>query len=68
MEFSQHFFEKYSNMNFHEYPSSGSRDVPCGQTDVYSEANSRFSQFCESTKKGTEITASKGRLNKKNDY
>jgi hypothetical protein len=20
-------------MNFHEYPSSGSRDVPCGRTD-----------------------------------
>jgi hypothetical protein len=27
-------FQKYSNIIFHENPSSGSRDVPCGQTDM----------------------------------
>jgi hypothetical protein len=30
LEFSQHIFEKYSNIKFHENPSSGSRVVPCG--------------------------------------
>jgi len=32
-EFSRHIFEKYSNIEFHENPLSGSRVVPCGQTD-----------------------------------
>jgi hypothetical protein len=41
------FFEKYSNTNFHENPSGGSRVVRCGQTDRHAAANSRFSQFCE---------------------
>jgi hypothetical protein len=27
-------FEKYSNIKFHENPSSGSRVVPCGKTDL----------------------------------
>jgi len=40
-------FEKYSNNIFHENPSSGSRVVPCGQTDRHDEANSRFSQYWE---------------------
>jgi len=26
-------FENYSNNEFHDNPSSGSRIVPCGQTD-----------------------------------
>jgi hypothetical protein len=43
-------FEKFSNIEFHENPSAGSRAVPCGQTDKHDEANSRFSQFCERTK------------------
>jgi hypothetical protein len=30
--FSRQIFEKYSNIRFHENPSSGSR-VPCGRTD-----------------------------------
>jgi len=47
LEFSQKFFEKYSNIKFQENPSSGSRVVPIGQTDEHDEANSRFSQFCE---------------------
>jgi hypothetical protein len=33
LEFSQHIFEKSSNIEFHENPSNGSRVVPCGQTD-----------------------------------
>ena len=42
LEFSRQIFEKYSNITFHENPSSGSRVVPCGQTDIHDEANSRF--------------------------
>jgi len=33
LEFSQQIFEKYSNINFHGNPSSGSQVVPCGQTN-----------------------------------
>jgi len=49
-EFSQHIFEKSSNIKFHKHPFSGNRVVPCRrtnrQTDKYDETNSRFSQFC----------------------
>jgi hypothetical protein len=31
--FSRQIFEKYSYTKFNENPSSGSRAVPCGQTD-----------------------------------
>jgi hypothetical protein len=44
-------FEKYSNLEFHENPSSGRWVVPCGWTDRHDKANSRFSQFCESAEK-----------------
>jgi hypothetical protein len=33
LEFSRQFFEKYSNFKLNENPSSGSRDVPCGETE-----------------------------------
>ena len=45
--FSRHILEKYSNIKFHENPSSGSLVFPREQTDRHDEANSRFSQFCE---------------------
>jgi len=51
LEFFRQIFEKYSNIRFHENPSSGSRVVPCGQTERHDEANGRFSQFCEAPKK-----------------
>ena len=44
--FSRQIFEKYSDIKYHENPSSGSRVVPCGQTDRHDEADSRSSQFC----------------------
>jgi hypothetical protein len=51
LEFYRQAFKKYSNIKFHENPASGSRVVPCGQTDIrtnrHGDANSRFSQFCE---------------------
>jgi len=34
LNFLHRFSKKCSNVNFHENPSSGSRVVPCGQTDV----------------------------------
>jgi hypothetical protein len=48
LEISRQIFEKFSNIQFLEYPSSGSR-----QTDRYDESNSRSSQFCEAPKKPT---------------
>jgi len=47
LEFTRQIFEKFSNIKFHENPSSGRRVVLCGQKDRNEEANSRFSQFCE---------------------
>ena len=44
------FFEKYSNIKFHENPSSGSRAVPCGRTDM-TKLIVAFLQFCERAKK-----------------
>jgi hypothetical protein len=46
-EFSLQILEKSSNIKFRENPFSGSRVVPCGQTDRHDEANSRFLKFCE---------------------
>ena len=34
LEFSLHIFENYSDNKFHENPSSGSRVVPYGRTDM----------------------------------
>ena len=47
LEFSRQTSEKYSNIKFHENPSSGNRVVPCGRTHRHDKANSHFSQFCE---------------------
>jgi len=47
IEFSRKIFDEDSNIEFHENPSSRSRDVPCGETDRYDEANSRITQFWE---------------------
>jgi len=53
LTFPDIFFEKYSNIKFHDNLATGSWVVPCGRagqrTDRYDEANSRFSQFWEST-------------------
>ena len=47
LEFYQQIFDKILNIKFHKNPFSGIRVVPCERTDGH-EANSRFSQFCES--------------------
>jgi hypothetical protein len=47
LNFLDSFSTKSSNIIFHKNPYSGSRTVPCAQTDKPDEANSRSSQFCE---------------------
>ena len=34
LEFSQHIFEKYTNIKLHQNSCSGSRIVPCGRTEM----------------------------------
>jgi len=45
--FSLQSFEKYSNIKFHENPSTGNSVVIRGRKDRHDEANSSFSKFCE---------------------
>ena len=52
MEISQEIFEKYS-VKFHANPSSGSRVVPCGRTDM-KKLTGAFRNFANAPKK-TEI-------------
>jgi hypothetical protein len=49
LHFLRQIFEKYSNIKFHENPSSGPSCFM--RTDEHYEASSRFSQFCERSKK-----------------
>jgi hypothetical protein len=55
LKFLDKVFKKYSDIKFCENRFSGSRAVPCGRMDGqmgrHDEANSRFSQFCESVSK-----------------
>jgi hypothetical protein len=48
LKFLGHIFEKHSNINFHEInPVEAELFHEDGQTDKHEEANSRFSQICE---------------------
>jgi hypothetical protein len=38
-------FQKYSNIEFHENPSSGSRVVPCGRTEGYADVTKLLFAF-----------------------
>ena len=51
LEFFEQIFEKYSNIEFHENQSSGSRVFPCKRAERHDEAKICFSQFCEPTNK-----------------
>jgi hypothetical protein len=53
LESYRQILEKYSDLKSHQNPSSGSRVVPCGQTDRRDEANTRFSKFYERAQKLT---------------
>jgi hypothetical protein len=48
-EFFKRFFEKYSNGQFHQNPSSGSRVVPCGRTDGRTYMTELIIAFCNFT-------------------
>ena len=54
-EFSRQFFVKCSNNKFHENLSSGSRAVPCGQTDM-TKLIVAFRNFLNASKKATVST------------
>jgi len=45
LESSEQIFEKYSNVNFHENPSSGNRVVPCGQMDGRTDMTKLIAAF-----------------------
>jgi len=53
LEFSHQIFKKYSNIKFHEYPSSRSQVVPCRQTEVTKLLLFTILQTCLSANKET---------------
>jgi hypothetical protein len=52
LEFSQQIFEKSPNIKFNQNPSSGSRVVPCGQTDM-TKLNVAIRNFVNVPKNGS---------------
>jgi hypothetical protein len=46
LAFSRHIFEKFSNIKFHENPSSRSRVVPCGHTEGPTDTTKLTVAFC----------------------
>jgi len=56
-EFSRQIFAKYRDIKFHDNPSNGSRDSPCGRTDGqrHDEANRRFSKILRTSLKAQAI-------------
>jgi hypothetical protein len=50
LEFSRHMFEKYSNIKFHENPSSGSQVVACRRLDRWTHMTKVTVAFCNSVK------------------
>jgi len=58
--FSTNSRKKYSNIKFHENPSSGSRAVPCGQTDgKMRKLTVAFRNFANAPKSGSNDAASR---------
>jgi len=49
LEFSRQILDKFSNIKFYENPSSGSRVVPCGRTDM-SKLTVAFRNFVRAPK------------------
>jgi hypothetical protein len=56
LDYTGQIFEKHSSSKFHEKPSSGSRVVPCGQTDGHDEATSLFFAILRTRLKGSCLT------------
>jgi hypothetical protein len=55
LEFSRQIFEKVSNTTFHQNPSSGSRVVPCGRTDM--KLTVAFYNFVNASKNITTLVS-----------
>jgi hypothetical protein len=58
LEFSRQIFEKYSKVNFHKNASSGSRVVPCEETDRLIDVMkliNAFRHFANAPKKAEEL-------------
>jgi len=55
LEFSCNIFKKYSNIKFHESPSSERQVVPCRWTDRHDQANSHFLKFVNMHKEGLKL-------------
>jgi hypothetical protein len=53
-EISQHIFEKYWNIKFHEYMSSESRVVSCEQQTDMTKLRVAFRNFANAPKKSTQ--------------
>jgi hypothetical protein len=63
LEFSRHIFEKSSNIQFHENPSSGIRVVPCGPKDRRTDMTKLivvFRNFANAPKTGACTYVSRG--------
>ena len=66
LEFSRHIFEKSSNIQFHENPSSGSRVVLCGPKDRRTDMTKLivvFRNFANAPKTGAYTHVSRGGTN-----
>ena len=53
ISFSRQLFKNYSNTKFHKNPSSGSRVVSCGRTDLWTER--RTGRHYEANSRGCNI-------------
>jgi hypothetical protein len=47
LEFSEQIFEKSPNVKFHKIPPSGSRVVPCTETDGQTDMAKLLVPFCD---------------------
>jgi hypothetical protein len=62
LEFSPQIFEKSYSIKFHENPSSGSRVVPCGQTDM-TQLTVAFCNFANAPKDLRDVCNNSNQLN-----
>ena len=56
LEFPRQIFQRYSNVKRHEYPSSGSRIVPCGRQTDTTKLIIPFRNFANPPKNGTSVS------------
>jgi hypothetical protein len=59
LDFSRQIFKKSSNIQFHQNPSSGSRVVPCRQTDGWTDMTKRIVAFRNSANAPKSIVCKK---------